>query len=78
MDKRLDGFDVYKVESISDTYLVASGVPKKNGDRHASEIWDLSKFIIRTFLQFQQFVCDLKSKVTFCLKQSLTKILKLK
>merc|ERR1719188_1467257 len=38
MDRRLDQFDVYKVESISDTYLVASGVPKKNGDRHASEI----------------------------------------
>ena len=40
MDRRLDQFDVYKVESIADTYLVASGVPKKNGDRHASEIWD--------------------------------------
>ena len=25
MDRRLDKFDVYKVESISDTYLVASG-----------------------------------------------------
>ena len=25
MDRRLDQFDVYKVESISDTYLVASG-----------------------------------------------------
>ena len=46
MDRRLDQFDVYKVESIADTYLVASGVPKKNGDRHASEIWDAAEFTI--------------------------------
>lgn len=51
-DSIIENYDVYKVETIGDAYMVASGLPVRNGMLHAREIARMSLALLRTVRTF--------------------------
>ncbi|XP_029944247.1 retinal guanylyl cyclase 2 [Salarias fasciatus] len=52
-DAIIGNHDVYKVETIGDAYMVASGLPVPNGNRHAAEIANMSLDILSAVGSFK-------------------------
>ncbi|CAD5115744.1 DgyrCDS4689 [Dimorphilus gyrociliatus] len=52
-DERIDTYDVYKVETIGDAYMVASGLPERNGERHVEEIATMSIDLLAAIKQIR-------------------------
>ena len=77
MEFENDGmFDLYiwKVETIGDAYMVASGVPVPNGNMHAMEVSMMSLDLLAKILTFEIQVIDSDDIIFFfwslaCLKR---------
>ncbi|XP_053545414.1 guanylyl cyclase C [Bombina bombina] len=52
-DHILDHHDVYKVETIGDAYMVVSGLPNRNGNRHAVDICRMALEILSFMGSFE-------------------------
>ncbi|XP_055353691.1 guanylate cyclase 2D-like [Paramacrobiotus metropolitanus] len=51
-DEEISKYDVHKIETIGDTYMVASGIPVRNGIQHVTAICRMAKSMMDRFGTF--------------------------
>ena len=52
-DETISHHDVYKVETIGDAYMLVSGLPTRNGERHVVEIVNCAMDLLSDVMNFK-------------------------
>lgn len=52
-DDIISDYNVYKVETIGDAYMVVSGLPIRNGDKHAGEVASMALELLEEVQSFR-------------------------
>ncbi|KAI6229289.1 Guanylate cyclase [Aphelenchoides besseyi] len=52
-DTIIDQWDAYKIETIGDGYLISSGLPRRNGNKHVTEIANLAMDFLKSLMTFR-------------------------
>lgn len=52
-DSIIENYDVYKIETIGDAYMVVSGLPIRNANKHAGEIASMSLHLLDEVKKFK-------------------------
>lgn len=52
-DEVINLYDAYKIETIGDAYMIASGVPTRNGNEHAKEVALLATELLKKVSEFK-------------------------
>ncbi|XP_064611689.1 uncharacterized protein LOC135475688 [Liolophura sinensis] len=64
LDKRIEKYDTYRMDIVGESYMISSGVPRRNGNKHVTEIANLALDLVNVFSDLE-IIYSPESRVSF-------------